>query len=200
MAATAARRHHPAMHDTLRIRPESRADHAAQAAINRQAFADQPHSDHQEEHLLTALRAAGGLALSLLAEVATATTVVPVGHVAYSPVRFDGCASNWFALAPLAVLPAYQRQGIGTALVAAGLRQLAAGGAAGCVVLGEPAYYRRFGFMAGLNCEFAVPAGYFMALPLNGNDWPLVAEVAFHPLFSAPDDPAAGNRGASRKR
>lgn len=176
--------------DSLLIRPESAADQAAIAVINRQAFAVQAHSDQQEDQLVAALRQAGALSLSLLAEAGGEA----LAHVAFTPVLFDALPCNWFALAPLAVLPAWQRRGIGSALAAEGLRRLAASGAAGCVVLGEPAYYRRFGFRAGLTCEFAVPAGYFMALPFAGTDWPKVAEVAFHPLFGTP----AGDESPAR--
>lgn len=162
------------------IRQEAVNDYSAIADINRRAFAGQVHSDQQEQFLVADLRHAGALVLSLVAEAAGSA----LGHIAFSPVHFDGKASNWFALAPLAVLPEWQGQGIGSALVDAGLRQLAASGAAGCVVLGEPGYYQRFGFRPGLRCEFAVPPAYFMALPLNENAWPNVSVVNFHPLFS----------------
>lgn len=161
----------------MHITPETPADLAAIAAINCQAFADQP-----EDVLVAALRAAGALELSLLATVAGRA----VGHLAFTRVHIAGGVTGWYGLAPLAVLPAYQRQGIGSALVGAGLRWLRERGAAGCVVLGEPAYYSRFGFAPNpeLPCALPVPTAYFMALPLTAQGRPAKGAVSFHPLFT----------------
>ncbi|HNK33546.1 MAG TPA: N-acetyltransferase, partial [Plasticicumulans sp.] len=91
----------------------------------------------------------------------------------------------WFGLAPLAVAPAYQGRGIGARLVRTGLAALQARGAGGCVVLGEPAYYARFGFAAlpVLVCAWPVPPQYFQALAWQ----PLACAgiVRYHPLFGA---------------
>ncbi len=69
-----------------------------------------------------------------------------MGHIAFSPVTINGTHHHWFALGPIAVLPALQRQGIGIKLVNEGLRSIRALGAQGCVLVGDPAYYSRFGF------------------------------------------------------
>lgn len=161
----------------MHIAPETPADLEAIAAINRQAFAGQP-----EDALVAALRAAGALELSLLATVAGRA----VGHLAFTRAHIAGGATGWYGLAPLAVLPAYQRQGIGSALVGAGLRWLRERSAAGCVVLGEPAYYGRFGFAPNpeLPCALPVPAAYFMVLPLTAQSRQALGAVSFHPLFT----------------
>lgn len=166
----------------MHIALETPADLAAIAAINQQAFAGQAHSDQQEHLLVAALRAAGALELSLLAWI----NGEAVGHIAFSKVAIEAQPDGWYGLAPLAVLPPYQRRGIGSALVLAGVQQLREGGAAGCVVLGEPAYYHRFGFAPnpGLPCALPVPAEYFMVLPFSGQAASARGMVSFHPLFT----------------
>ncbi len=118
------------------IRPERPGDAAAIHAVHAAAF-----PTAAEALLVEALRAAGRLAVSLVAERDGAV----IGHVAFSPVTVDGAADG-LGLAPLAVLPARQRQGVGGRLVAAGLTAAANAGAGFVVVLGEPHYYARFGF------------------------------------------------------
>ena len=93
-------------------------------------------------HPLGHLDPAGGeLTVSLVAE-----TDGLVGHVAFSPVLIADGSAGWYGLAPVAVLPEWQRRGVGAALIRRGLAILGARGAAGCVVLGDPAYYGRFGY------------------------------------------------------
>jgi putative acetyltransferase len=81
-----------------------------------------------------------------------------------SPVGFRAVG-----LAPVAVLPEFQRQGIGAALIRRGLEECSALGSGGVVVVGDPLYYARFGFLPasrfGLRCEYDVPEEVFMALP-----------------------------------
>jgi len=166
----------------LQIRPETPDDLSAIHRIIAQAFAGQPHSKQTEHLLVDALRSAGALSVSLVAEQAGEI----LGHIAFSPVLINGIGLNWFGLAPLAVSPHHQRHGIGTALIAGGLSHLDELGAQGCVVLGDPAYYSRFGFRprAGLILE-GVPAEYFMAHPATAN-YPQGA-VSFHPAFALCD-------------
>ena len=89
---------------------------------------------------------------------------------------------RWFGLGPLSVVPERQRTGVGSALVRTGLAQLAELKAAGVVLVGEPAYYGRFGFVAqpGLSCE-GVPDVYVQALAFG--ETPVWKAIAFHPAF-----------------
>jgi len=109
------------------------------------------------------LRDSGDLSLSLVTEDDGL-----IGHVAFSPVSITDGSEGWFGLGPLAVLPDRQGEGIGAALVRQSLMQLQALGASGCVVLGDPAYYRRFGFARMPDRAFPqAPPEYFMALPFG---------------------------------
>ena len=96
-----------------------------------------------------------------------------VGHVLFSrmEVRADGRELGALGLAPVAVLPNRQSQGIGGALIEAGLRRASELGADIVFLVGEPGYYRRFGFEASAAEPFASPyAGpYFQALALAGD-------------------------------
>ncbi len=96
-----------------------------------------------------------------------------VGHVFFSPVEIAGeCAADLLVLGlgPVAVLPTYQRQGIGSLLIRYGLAECDRLGGKAVVVLGDPAYYHRFGFTTarekGLGCEYPVPDEAFMVLEL----------------------------------
>nr|WP_153352120.1 N-acetyltransferase [Endobacterium cereale] len=124
-----------------------------------------PYSDGNEAAIIDRLRDAGALAVSLVAEI----DGVVVGHVAFSPVTFSSGEDGWFALGPVSVLPEHQGQGTGAQLIRDGLEAIRNRGAAGCVLLGEPAYYRRFGFFTdtGLTSP-GLPPEYLMALPLRG--------------------------------
>lgn len=126
----------------ITIRPESPADVAAIREVHLAAFAHHPFS-HQTEHLIVdALRADGALSVSLVAEGEGRVA----GHIAFSPVSVGGQDCRWYALGPVGVLPAWQNHGIGSSLVREGLDRLRALGADGCVLVGEPSFYSRFGF------------------------------------------------------
>jgi putative acetyltransferase len=161
----------------MMIREEQERDHASITAVIARAFAGVEHSDKTEPKLVEKLRASGDLTVSLVAVVGNTL----VGHVAFSPIAVAGTYDRWFGLAPVSVEPDQQQRGIGSALIRAGLERLRLRGAAGCVVLGNPAYYRRFGFERndGLRYEGAPPE-YFMCLKLNADVWPtgLVAYAA----------------------
>ncbi|MCT9810833.1 N-acetyltransferase [Acidovorax sp. Be4] len=145
----------------VEIRNETAADVEAIDAVTTAAFLTAPHSDHTEQFIVKALRKAGKLAVSLVAEADGKV----VGHVAVSPVSISDGAVGWYGLGPISVLPEHQGQGIGGRLMNAALQALRERGAAGCVVLGEPGYYGRFGFQVEPRLVLAgVPAGYFQAV------------------------------------
>lgn len=147
------------------IRPEIQDDSAAIRDVHLAAFAHHPHSRQTEHLIVEALRAAHVLSLSLVAE----SEGQVVGHVAFSPAWIDGRDCDWQILGPVGVLPAFQRQGIGKELIQAGLQVLRERRSQGCVLLGSPAYYGRFGFrrVPELRLE-GVPEEYFLCLPFTG--------------------------------
>lgn len=134
----------------MEIRSEKPGEAAAIRRLVEAAFLGAPHASGGEGALVDALRAAGALSLSLVAEEGGAL----LGHVGFSPLGFSDGAEGWFALAPLATRADRRGEGIGAALVRAGLARLEAAGAAGCAVLGDPAYYARFGFAADPQMRF----------------------------------------------
>lgn len=154
---------------TAQLRHETSNDVTAIEAVTVAAFANAPHTSHTEHFIVRALRANEPLTLSIVAEEDGQI----VGHVALSPVTISDVrrqqTRGWYGLGPISVLPRYQKQGIGSRLMEQALLELRAIQAAGCVLLGEPAYYRRFGFQthAGLQLP-GVPPEYFMALALHG--------------------------------
>jgi putative acetyltransferase len=99
-------------------------------------------------------------------------------------VTISGHSCDWYGLGPVSVLPDYQKQGIGKALVHEGLRLLRVSGAKGVVLVGDPKYYERFGFrnLPDLILE-GVPQEYFLALPFGENKSHGV--VVFHEGFNA---------------
>lgn len=161
---------------TIQIRYETPADVLAIEALTIAAFADASHTSHTEHFIVQALREAHVLALSLVAEDQGQI----VGHVALSPVTITDChgrrANRWYGLGPISVLPARQGQGVGSRLMERALAELRAMPAAGCVLLGDPAYYTRFSFKAEPGLELpGMPPEYFMALALEG---PVPAGIA----------------------
>ncbi|BCP53263.1 GNAT family N-acetyltransferase [Kaistia sp. 32K] len=169
----------------MKIRDEKPADREAINALVTAAFRDHPHSNQREAQLVDALRDAGALTISLVAE--EAGTIV--GHIAFSAVTIDGVDKGWFGLAPVAVLPALQGKGIGRALIEAGLERLQALGATGCVLVGDPGFYRRFGFQADSRLTYpGLPPEYFLArlLKQDGTKAPAMpsGEVRHHPAFT----------------
>jgi putative acetyltransferase len=161
------------------IRAETRDDHDAIRRLTDAAFAEAKHAGGGESRIIDALRDAGALSLSLVADIDGRIA----GHVAVSPVALTDGTPGWFGLGPVAVDPRDQGHGVGSALIRAALAELHAQGAAGCVVLGDPAYYARFGFRrhASLRYPYA-PADCFLALP--SGDTPPDATVAYHDAFT----------------
>jgi putative acetyltransferase len=146
------------------IRKETAADIEAITEVTVAAFRTLPISHHTEQFIIKALRAAGALTLSLVAEIDGRV----VGHIAFSPVTISDGSRGWYGLGPVSVLPDYQRQGIGQALVKQGLALLKASGGQGCALVGDPAYYQRFGFRndPGLIHE-GIPQEVFLVLPFT---------------------------------
>ena len=160
------------------IRPEHSRDIEKIRALITEAFDGAAHSDGTEGDIVDALRQGGALTVSLVAE----HNGEIVGHVAFSPVQIDGEEHGWYGLGPVAVRPEEQRQGVGRRLIEAGLAEIKSLGAAGCVVLGDPGYYSRFGFKADpALCFPGVPQAYFQRLDLEPND--LQGIVVYHQAF-----------------
>lgn len=164
------------------IRRERPDDIPAIRAVVTEAFGRPGEAD-----LVDALRAAAALSLSAVAEIGGRL----VGHVGFSPITIgDTQHAMALALAPVAVVPQCQRQGIGSALVRWGLGQCPGLQCSIVVVLGEPAYYKRFGFRPaseyGIACPFPVPDEAYRALetvPGAARDFRGV--VRYRPEFEA---------------
>jgi putative acetyltransferase len=162
----------------MQIRLERPQDATTIRALTDAAFKGMPFSDETESKVIDALRAAGALTLSLVATEAGRI----LGHVAFSPVRINGEPGDWYGLGPVSVWPDRQRTGIGQALIRDGLQRLRYLGAGGCVLLGAPAYYGRFGFENDPELYNAgAPPWAFQRLTLDGSR--PRGEVTFHPAF-----------------
>ncbi|MCG7851248.1 MAG: N-acetyltransferase, partial [Methanosarcinaceae archaeon] len=135
---------------------------------------------HTEQFIINALRAADALTISLVAEI----NGTIVGHIAFSPVTISDGSPNWYGLGPVSVLPEYQKQGVGKSLVNEGLSLLKALGGKGCTLVGDPAYYQRFGFrnISSLIHD-GIPQEVFLSLPFD-NKTPQ-GTVVFHEGFLA---------------
>ncbi|UTW12694.1 GNAT family N-acetyltransferase [Marinobacterium rhizophilum] len=163
----------------IQVRNEGVGDAATIGWVTEQAFLHAPHSDHTEQFIVEALRQSGALTISRVAEADGEI----IGHVALSPVSVSGVATGWFGLGPVSVLPEFQGRGAGSRLVRSALARLQETGAAGCVVLGDPGYYGRFGFKVVDGLVYpGVPAEYFQALSFNGK-YPQ-GQVTYHEAFS----------------
>lgn len=160
------------------IRDERPEDFGAVIDLTQRAFAPMPFAAGDEQSLIGKLREAGALTISLVAELDGKVA----GHVAFSPALAKDRSQGWFALGPVSVEPVLQRRGIGGRLIGEGVARLRQMDAAGCIVLGDPAYYPRFGFRPFP--QFAPesePADYFMILPMGAAEPACVLE--FHPAF-----------------
>jgi putative acetyltransferase len=148
------------------IRTEQPGDEPAIDAVHRAAF---PAKD--EAKLVGALRASGRLSISLVA----VDNERIAGHIAFSPVAIDGVECG-LGLAPVAVVPEYQRKGIGGMLVQEGLAAAQQSGTGFVVVLGHPEYYPRFGFQRaserGLKNVYGVDDA-FMVIELREGSLPV---------------------------
>ncbi|MCD2317489.1 N-acetyltransferase [Sphingomonas sp. IC-11] len=167
----------------IAIRPAGAADVAAIDGLLRTSFAEPAEAD-----LVRELCIAGDMVLTLVADDEDSGAIV--GAIVFSrmEVTVGGQAVPAVALAPLAVAPAYRRQGVADALVHAAHERLESVGVVLSFVLGDPEFYGRFGYDPAVARNFDSPYSgeYFMALPLQGGLVPCgVREAARHaPAFS----------------
>ncbi|MBJ8481717.1 GNAT family N-acetyltransferase [Acinetobacter vivianii] len=145
----------------ISIRNEQPSDIPNIFKLTQAAFKDIEYSSHTEQFIVNALRDSQQLTVSLVAEYEGQI----VGHIAFSPVSISDGTTNWYGLGPVSVQPEFQNQGVGSQLIHAGLDKLKTLEAAGCVLLGDPEYYARFGFKAKPELVLqGVPAEYFQTL------------------------------------
>lgn len=167
----------------LLIREEMPGDYKQIAVVNKEAF-----GRVEEADLVERLRAAKAIVASLVAVWDGRV----VGHALCSPVlvrRENGVIAVICGLGPVAVLPAFQRQGIGSDLIEAIITACREAGYRAMIVLGHPDYYPRFGFqpanLFAIRCAFEVPAEAFMARPLRTSGLSDLAGLAhYHPAFN----------------
>lgn len=163
----------------MRIRSEDPADQNAVRALHRCAF-----EGEGEARLVDLLREQSCPVVSLVAEDEGHI----VGHILFSPATLDG-ADGGMGLAPMAVLPARQREGIGSALVRRGLEACRELGIGWVVVLGHPAYYPRFAFVPasqfGVTSDYEVPDDAFMAQELVEGALAVAGRARYHPVFAS---------------
>ena len=168
------------MNQQVKLRSETDVDTSAITDVTVAAFKTLEISNHTEQFIITALRAAKALSVSLVAEVERRV----IGHIAFSPVTISDGTRNWFGLGPVSVLPEYRRQGIGKALIQEGLSRLKDMNAKGCCLVGHPEYYRKFGFRNTPELVLeGVPQQFFFALSFDGHT--PHGTVTFHDAFKA---------------
>jgi putative acetyltransferase len=168
------------------LRSETEADAGAITDVTAAAFEGLAISQHTEQFIVAALRAARALTVSIVAEAGGRV----IGHIAFSPVTLSDGTPAWYGLGPVSVLPQFQRQGVGKALIREGLGRLKTMGAQGCCLVGHPGYYLQFGFRNAPELVLeGVPPEVFFALSFGG---PLPrGTVMFHEGFRAD-----GSRGS----
>ena len=163
------------------VRAETPADVDAIHAVNVAAFETQT-----EANLVAALRTLASPVVSLVAE----KHGLAIGHIMFSPMTSDSASPRLImGLAPMAVLPAHQRRGVGSQLVRDGIDACRRLEAVALAVLGHPEFYPRFGFVPasrfGLKSEYDVPDEAFMALELEKGSLADVGRVLrYHPAFA----------------
>jgi putative acetyltransferase len=166
----------------MNIRSEQPGDVAAIDDVNRAAF-----ETDTESNLVRALREQAQPLVSLVADEDDDV----IGHIMFSPVTLSSDpAARIMGLAPMAVLPAKQRRGVGSALVRAGLDECRRLGFPAVVVVGHAGYYPRFGFVPAsrfrLGSEYDVPDEVFMAIEIEAGALRGKAGVIrYHPAFAS---------------
>jgi putative acetyltransferase len=162
------------------IRKEIKSDIKAISEITKAAFDTLPISNHTEQFIVDALRDANVLAVSLVAVSGKQV----VGHIAFSPVTISDGSPGWYGLGPISVLPELHRQGIGKSMMQEGLSRLKSLGAKGCILVGDPGFYERFGFRSPKDLVIeGVPQQFVLALPLE--DSRASGNVVFREAFAA---------------
>lgn len=169
----------------MMIRPENPEDRSAIDRVHQLAF-----GRPDEARLVNQLRDSGCLSVSLVVEVEGEV----IGHIAFSSMIFDETPTltRGYGLGPIAVLPAHQRMGVGVQLMDAGLKACKMIGGEVVVVLGHPDYYPKAGFKPaadfGIQCEFDVPAEFFMVIELReGALRNYKGTARYHPAFQGED-------------
>ncbi len=160
------------------IRNEQPTDIPGIHQLTADAFAPKTFSDGSEPKVIDKLRAIGDLALSLIAEQDN----LLLGHVAFSPVTISKPNTQWYGLGPISVTPDLQHEGIGSALINEGLNILRSMGAKGCALVGDPNYYRRFGFISdgNLHCD-GFPDEHVQWISFDGHN--PQGQLLFSPAF-----------------
>ncbi|KKC44961.1 GNAT family N-acetyltransferase [Acinetobacter sp. V2] len=148
------------------IRDEQVEDIEAIENLTKAAFQNAEHTSHTEHFIVNSLRNHGQLSISLVAVEDGSI----IGHVAISPVQISSGEIGWYGLGPISVHPDKQGLGIGSLLMKKSLEKLKNLGAKGCVLLGDPNYYSRFGFKNNPELILPdVPSEYFQALSFSGH-------------------------------
>ncbi|MGI9235559.1 MAG: GNAT family N-acetyltransferase [Woeseiaceae bacterium] len=162
----------------INVRSEISSDIETIYYVTEQAFKGVSYASGDEQDIIERLRASDALSLSLVATVGVAI----VGHIALSPTRSTDSSQKWFALGPVSVLPDYQRKGVGSALILQALAEIKEQEATGCILVGDPAYYQRFGFE--LAPQFSPKREYASVFMINrfSTEEPTDA-LSFHQAF-----------------
>lgn len=162
------------------IRDEQVEDIEAIEKLTKAAFQNAEHTSHTEHFIVNSLRNHGQLTISLVAVEDSSI----IGHVAISPVQISSGEMGWYGLGPISVDPNKQGLGIGSLLMNKSLEKLKNLGAKGCVLLGDPNYYSRFGFKNYPELILPnVPSEYFQALSFLGHF--AKGYVSYHEGFNA---------------
>jgi putative acetyltransferase len=150
-------------------------------SVTAEAFCGQVDTCGREAEIVDELRSGGALSVSLVARCDARI----LGHVAASPIECASKESGWYGIGPVSVHPEFQRKGIGSMLMNAALSRLREMGARGCVLVGHPEYYRRFGFQTdGSASVSGVPREVTHCLKFRECGDP--GEVTFHKAFGIP--------------
>lgn len=171
----------------MNIRQETTADYRSVYEVVKAAFATEKHSDGNEQDLVAALRKSQ----SFIPELSLVATIHGqiVGHILFTKASIGG--DSELALAPLSVLPAYQKQGIGMALITEGHRIARELGFGYSVVLGHAQYYPKAGYrparLYGIKAPFEVSDENFMAIKLNPLAAQLDGTIMYDPAFGCKD-------------